>query len=282
MLTVTPMSASFGADITGVDLKNFTDEEFKGIYKAWLDYSVLRFRRQPLNDDELQRFSSRFGPLEEMPMGRRSEAERKLIPNRYVTVISNILKDDKPIGGLGNSEANWHSDMTYIEVPPPASILLGVEIPANGGNTHFANQYAALESLPDSLRKRIQSLKIKHDAAHTSIGRLRYGFEPFDDPRDAPGAIHPIIRTHNESGREALYLGRREWAYIDGLPLGTSESLLDELWAHAAKPENTLEQIWQPDDLVIWDNRCVLHRRDDFPQAQRRMMRRCQVLDAHV
>ena len=205
-------------------------------------------------------------------------AQRAKIGNRYVTSISNILVDGKPIGGLGNAEAQWHSDMTYTENPPPASILLGIEIPETGGDTYFANQYAALDALPKRLRDRIEGLTIKHDAAHTSVGQLRPGFDPFDDPRGAPGAIHPIIRTHEESGRSALYLGRRDWACIPGLSLAESETLLDELWSFAALKENVWRQQWQPYDLIIWDNRCVLHRRDAFDQSARRLMRRCQVL----
>ncbi len=239
---------------------------------------MLLLRAQDIDEAALQTFSARFGPLEEAPMGRMTEEQKAKIKNRYVTQLSNIIVDGKPIGGLGNSEASWHSDMTYVEVPPPASILLGIEIPEVGGDTYFADQYAAYESLPAQLKNRISDLTIKHDAAHTSIGKLRPGFESFDDPRDAPGAIHPIILTHDETGRQALYLGRREWAYVPGLALEESEALLDELWAFAAQPEHVFHQQWQPNDLIIWDNRRVLHRRDDFDQASRRLMKRCQVL----
>jgi len=207
-----------------------------------------------------------------------SAAQKAKIKNRYVTQLSNILVNGKPIGGLGNSEASWHSDMTYVEVPPPASVLLGVEIPENGGDTYFASQYAAYEALPPELKERAERLTIKHDAAHTSVGSLRPGFEPFDDPRDAPGAIHPIVQIHEETHRKVLYLGRREWAYIPGLELEESELVLDELWSYAALPANVWRQRWQPGDVIIWDNRSVLHRRDDFPAESRRLMKRCQVL----
>jgi taurine dioxygenase len=207
-----------------------------------------------------------------------SEAERQKLQDRYVTVISNIKKNGKPIGGLGNSEAAWHSDMTYVENPPPASVLLGVEIPSQGGDTFFASQYAAYDAVPDNLRDRVADLAIKHDAAHNSVGGLRYGFDSFEDPRQAPGASHPILKTHEETGRPCLYLGRREFAHVPGLSLEQSESLLDELWAYAALPENVWRQHWQAGDVVVWDNRAVLHRRDGFPADARRMMRRCQVL----
>ena len=278
MLEVSPVSHGFVAQINNVEVGNLSDAEFEEIYSAWLDHGVLRIRAQALDEDGLQRFSARFGPLEEIPTGRMSVAQKAKIKNRYVTQLSNILVDGKPIGGLGNSEASWHSDMTYIQVPPPASILLAVEVPQTGGDTYFSNQYAAYDALPSDLKARVQTLNIKHDAAHTSVGSLRPGFEPFDDPRDAPGAIHSIIQTHDETGRKVLYLGRREWAFIPGLELQESERLLDELWSYAVLPENVWRQEWQPGDVVIWDNRCVLHRRDDFPPESRRLMKRCQVL----
>ncbi|MCZ6643174.1 MAG: TauD/TfdA family dioxygenase [Gammaproteobacteria bacterium] len=282
MAQITPINPTFVADVSDVDLRNITEEAFSQIYRAWLEFGVLRLRKQSLNEDELQVFSARFGPLEEIPMGRLPEAARQKIKNRYVTQLSNIIVDGKPIGGLGNAEAAWHSDMTYVENTPPASVLLGVEIPEHGGDTYFADQNAAHEAIPDQLRHRVEDLTIKHDAAHTSVGRLRPGFEAFEDPREAPGAVHPIVRTHDETGKHALYLGRREWAYVPGLSLEDSEALLDELWSYAALEENVWQQQWQPDDLIIWDNRRVLHRRDDFDQNARRLMKRCQVLSRHA
>ncbi len=278
MIQITPINPTFVAEIEGIDVRHITADEFSQIYQAWLDFGVLRLRQQPLNEDDLQTFSTRFGPLEEIPMGRLSEEARKKIKNRYVTQLSNIIVNGKPIGGLGNAEAAWHSDMTYIEVPPPASVLLGVEVPEHGGDTYFADQNAAYEAMPAALQRRANELTIKHDAAHTSVGSLRAGFESFEDPREAPGAVHPITRTHEETGKRAMYLGRREWAYIPGLSLQDSEAVLDELWSYAVIEKNVWRQQWLPDDLIIWDNRRVLHRRDDFDPAARRLMKRCQVL----
>ena len=281
-MNVIPLTPSFVAEIQEIQLDRITDSEFERLYAAWLQYGVLRIRNQDLDDEQLQAFSQRFGPLEEAPFGRMPEAEKAKIKNRFVTTLSNIKVDGKPIGGLGNDEATWHSDMTYSETPPPASLLLGIEIPDQGGDTHFADQRAALAALPAALRQRIESLSVKHNAAHTSVGKLRPGFEAFDDPRDAPGAIHPMIKTHNETGKPALYLGRREWAYIPGMTVTESDDLLDALWAYVAIKENTWTQHWQPFDLIIWDNRCVMHRRDGFDQNSRRYMRRCQVLPRHA
>ena len=277
-MKLTPLSKAFGAEITGVDLSSLGDSLFEDIYAALLDFGVLRFRAQALTKEGLQNFSQRFGPLEEIPLGQLSEGQRAKIENRYVTKISNILVDGKPIGGLGDSEASWHSDMTYVERPPPASVLLGVEIPPVGGDTFFADQREALAVLPDSLRARIATLTIKHDAAHDSVGMLRPGFDAFDDPRDAPGAEHAIILKHDETGDECLYLGRRDWAYIPGLSLQDSEALLDELWRYAVPAHAVVEQNWLPGDVIIWDNRRCLHRRSSIDPSHRRLLLRCQVL----
>ena len=277
-MQVIPITGTFGADITGVRLGSLSDAWFEDIYGAWLEYGVLRFRGQSLTKDDLQAFSHRFGPLEEMPLGRLSATQKAKIDNRYVTPISNIVVDGKPIGGLGDAEASWHSDMTYVESPPPASVLLGVEIPPVGGDTFFADQREALATLPDSLRARINDLTIKHDAAHDSVGLLRPGFEAFDDPRDAPGAEHAIILNHDETGDECLYLGRRDWAYIPGLSLEDSEALLDELWRYAIPGHAVVEQNWLPGDVIVWDNRRCLHRRSSIDPSHRRLLWRCQVL----
>ena len=151
--------------------------------------------------------------------------------------------------------------MTYMENPPPASVLLGVEIPEQGGDTYFADQNAALNALPEELRQRVRGLTIKHDAAHTSVGSLRAGFETSKTQEMPQARCNPIVITHQETGKRALYLGRRDWAYIPGLSLKESETLLDELWSYAALDANVWRQTWLQHDLIIWDNRRVLHRR---------------------
>lgn len=278
-MRIVHLSDHTGADVLDVDIRALSDTDFERIRQVWLERCVIRLRGQPLDVHELQRFSARFGPLEEMPQyARLSEEARQRIANKYVTVISNIKVDGKPIGGLGNAEANWHSDMTYNPVPPTASVLLGEEVPPSGGDTHFVNQVAAYEAMPDAMKQRLQQVHIKHDAAHTSVGDLRSTYAQPSSPMDAPGAVHPAVITHPETGRKALFLGRRDWAYIPGLPLDESEALLDEIWSYAAPPELVWTQQWQVGDLIVWDNRSTLHRRDGFDGSQRRLMRRCQVL----
>ena len=269
--------ASFGADIVDVDTSTVGDAEFSDIYAAWLDRAVLRIRGQSLDDDALMRFARRFGPLEYAPMGWITKEELAEVPNPYLATISNIVVDGRPIGGLGAAEAAWHTDMSYIEHPPTASILYAVEVPEEGGVTHFCNMIGALRSLPSDLEQRARGSRLKHDAAHDSVGKLRRGHHDVDDPRDAPGAWHPMILCHPETGIDALYLGRRQDAYVEGLPLEESEAFLDAVWRYVALEGDTWTQEWEVGDVLIWDNRSVMHRRAAFDPSDRRLMRRAQV-----
>lgn len=269
--------ASFGADIVDVDVSSVGDAEFLEIHAAWLDRAVLRIRGQRLDDDALMRFARLFGPLEYRPMGWITREERERIPSPYLATISNIVVDGSPIGGLGAAEAAWHTDMSYIEQPPTASILYAVEVPEEGGATHFCNMVGALQSLPPDLEHRARGARLKHDAAHDSVGTLRRGHHDVDDPRDAPGACHPMVLRHPETGVEALYLGRRQDAYVEGLPLEESEAFLDAVWRHVALEGDVWTQEWEVGDVLVWDNRSVMHRRAAFDPTARRLMRRAQV-----
>lgn len=240
MVEVAPTGARLGADIVGIDLRRVDDRTFDLIHKAWLDHQVLRFRGQQLDDDVLAEFSSRFGELDLAPVGRGGKPFQ---PNRpEVTVISNIVVDGEAIGGLGAGEAEWHTDMSYNEIPPDASLLYGIEVPEGHGDTWFCNMYAAFEALPEELRRRIASLRCKHDSTRNSAGGLRAGYAESYAPEEQPGAVHPLIRTHPETGRRALFLGRRRNAYVMGMPIEDGNRLLDGLWAHATKPEFTWER----------------------------------------
>jgi taurine dioxygenase len=195
----------------------------------------------------------------------------------YVNIISNVKIDGQPIGGLGNDEARWHTDMSYNDIPPMASVLYGLEVPPAGGNTSFANMYAAYATLDEDTKRAIAGLACIHDAARNSAGELRRGFADVTDPREAVGARHPLVRTHPVTRRKSLFLGRRRNACVPGLSLTASEALLDRLWAHATQPGLCWTQVWRAGDVVIWDNRCVLHRRDAFDDHCRRVMHRTQI-----
>lgn len=277
-ITVHPVSGSLGAEIGGVDLsKPLDDETVRTIEDAWMEHLVLLIRDQSIDDAQLVAFSGRFGVLHGAPIG--SDPGGKVSTDEYdeITVISNVVEDGRPIGGLGNLESDWHTDMSSYDEPPAASILYSLEIPPAGGDTSFCNMYRAYETLPDEIKARVRGLKAIHDATLTSAGGLRHGFEPVTDVTKTPGAQHPILRTHPVTGRTALFLGRRTNAYIPGLSVDESEALLDSLWANATKPENAWTHTWKVGDLLMWDNRCAMHRRDEFDDSARRIMHRTQI-----
>ena len=173
-LQVVPTGAALGADIAGLDLNHDLDAAtFQQIYRAWNDHLVLRFRGQTLDDDALVAFSRRFGDLDDAPIRAAKDAYHRSHPK--ITVVSNVLENGQPLGGLGNSELVWHQDMSYNDLPPKASLLYGIEVTATGGETYFYNLYKAYETLPDDLRRRIEGLSAKHDATRNSSGALRAG-----------------------------------------------------------------------------------------------------------
>lgn len=275
-IEVMPTGAALGAEIRGIDLRHVDAGQFEAIHRAWLDHSVLLFRGQSLSPDELIAFSRLFGELDWAPIQENGRRFVEGKPELYI--VSNVIgPDGQPIGSLGAGEAAWHTDMSYLPKPPKASMLCALEIPPSGGDTHFASMYAAYELLPAALRSRAQGLMVKHDGTYNSGGYLRAGVTPTDDPRKAPGHLHPLVCRHPETGRSMLYLGRRRMAYIDGLSLDESEALLDELWSYATRPEICWTNHWRVGDLVLWDNRCTMHRRDPFDPNSRRVMHRTQV-----
>ena len=272
---IRPLSANIGADVTGVDLSQPLDEErFRLIEDAWLAHVVLRFRNQRLSDAQLIAFSRWFGELDE---ARLDDYKPFVDAHPEIMVISNVVEEGRAIGKLGSYEAEWHSDIDYVEKPPKGSLLYALELPPYGGNTGFANMYVAYETLPRDLRFAIDGKLCKHDATHNSAGVLRAGCREYEDVREVPGPLHPLVRTHPQTERKALYLGRRKNAYIDGLPVEESEHILDTLWAHATQPSLTWTQEWNLGDLVMWDNRCGMHRRDAFDPSQRRVLHRTQI-----
>ena len=271
---VVPMPAMLGAEVRCGDLRKLDDAGIAALRAAWLDNLVIVVRGQTLSDPELIAFGRRLGELDLAPLAKTGNEKARA--HEEVIVVSNVMEDGKPIGVLRDAEVVWHSDNSYRDVPLSFSALYALEIPPTGGNTGFANMYRALETLPADLRRRIEKLTIKHDMTYNSAGDLREGFKPVDDVRDAPGPSHPIVRTHAETGYNALYLGRRPNAYIDGLTVDESERFLEALWAHATQPQFTWHHQWRVGDLLMWDNRCVMHYRAPFDGGARRVMHRIQ------
>jgi taurine dioxygenase len=275
-ISVTPLAPALGADISLVDLHApLDDATLAEVKAAWAEHLVLRFRGQPLSDPQLLAFSRLLGPLD--PPGPNPYGKPFLEDFPEINVISNVKVGGAPIGNLGDGEAVWHCDMTYVDQPPRAALLHALEIPPSGGDTFWSNMYLAYETLPAALKQRIAGLRAIHDATYNSAGMMRKGMKEVTDPREAPGAQHPLVILHPDTGRAALFLGRRRNSSIVGLELAESDALLDELWAHATQPEFTFKQVWRQHDLILWDNRCTLHRRDSFDPSARRVMHRTQI-----
>ena len=275
-MRIIPIGEMIAADIQDANLSQPLDDvSIAAITKAWNENLVLRFRNQHLSDADLIRFSSYFGELD--PPGPNPYGVTFLPEFPEINVISNV-KDDTgvPIGNLGDGEAVWHADMTYIDNPPEAGILYALEVPVGQGDTYFANMVAAYNDLPSDLRVAIEGKTLIHDAAHNSAGMLRKGYEEITDIKLTPGARHPLA-YEDQHGRVSLFLGRRPHAYIVGLEESDSDSLLDALWAHATRPKYSWHNEWQKGDLVMWQNRMVMHRRDAFDPSTRRVMHRTQL-----
>ena len=275
-MQIIPIGEMIAADIQDANLSQPLDDvSIAAIAEAWNENLVLRFRDQHLSDADLIRFSSYFGELD--PPGPNPYGVTFLPEFPEINVISNV-KDEVgvPIGNLGDGEAVWHADMTYIDNPPEAGILYALEAPVGQGDTYFANMVAAYNDLPSDLRVAIEGKTLIHDAAHNSAGMLRKGYEEITDVKLTPGARHPLA-YQDQHGRVSLFLGRRPHAYIVGMEESDSDSLLDALWAHATRPKYSWHNEWQKGDLVMWQNRMVMHRRDAFDPSTRRVMHRTQL-----
>ena len=275
-LSIKNLNAALGAEISGIDAsKAVAPADVAAIEGAWRDRLVVVFRGQKLTDPQLIAFSRNFGELD--PPGPNPYGEPFNKQHPELNVISNVVENGKPIGNLGDGEAVWHADMTYVEVPPKAAMLHSLEIPPTGGNTYFANMFAAYDALPAALKQAAAGKVAVHDASTNSAGMLRKGYKPVTDVRQVAGAHHPLVRTEPGTGRKALFLGRRPNSYVLGLEVADSEALLDALWAHASRPQFAMCHEWQVGDLLMWNNLSVLHRRDPFDPKSRRIMHRSQV-----
>jgi taurine dioxygenase len=277
-MQIKDLDAALGAEVVGIELaKPLAQTEVEAIESAWRERLVVVFRGQDLSDPELMAFSKNFGELD--PPGPNPYGEPFNKEHPEINIISNVVENGRPIGSLGDGEAVWHADMTYVDVPPKAAVLHALEVPPPeaGGNTYFANMFAAYETLPEELKQAAQGKIAVHDASRNSAGALRKGYRPVTDVREAVGAHHPLIRTDPTSGRKALFLGRRPNAYVLGLEVTQSEALLDALWRHATQPGFAMCHRWQLGDVLMWNNLAVLHRRDPFDPKTRRVMHRSQI-----
>lgn len=270
---IKPLDAALGAEVIGLDLNQpLSAEDFQRIHRAHLDHHVVVFRDQRISPAQQIAFSRRFGPLQIHVLH-----QFQLARHPEILIVSNVLKDGKPIG-LGDAGHFWHSDLSYKETPSLGSLLHAIELPAEGGDTLFANMHAAYDGLPDATKRQLEGLT----AEHTYLARYaelqkRSPWRPnltAEQIAQVKPVVHPVVRTHPETGRKALFVSEHFTTRIVGLPDDESRALLDELFAHSVKPAYVYRHQWREHDLVFWDNRSLLHLAAGTPDALRRVMYR--------
>ncbi|UFQ95857.1 TauD/TfdA dioxygenase family protein [Pseudomonas wenzhouensis] len=270
---IRPFDAPLGAEIIGLDLtRPLSDEDFARIHRAHLDHALLVFRDQRITPEQQIAFSRRFGPLQIHVL------RQFLLSNHSeIFIISNIIENGQPIG-LGDAGKFWHSDLSYKELPSLGSMLLAQELPEEGGDTLFASQQLAYETLPAALRQAIDGKR----AAHSYTAR--YADQVFAGVHrptlteaqlaEVKAVVHPVVRTHPETGRKGLFVNENFTTHILDVPEDESRQILAELYAHSARPEFIYRHQWQPHDLVFWDNRALIHLATGCPSQLRRRMHR--------
>jgi taurine dioxygenase len=276
MINVVPTGKALGAEIRGADLSKPLDpEDVRTMLDAWSEHLVLLIRGQFITDLELISFSRCFGDLDPCPPNATGKQYSKEHPE--LAIVSNVQVAGEPLGSLGDGELRWHTDMSNHPVPPKASILHALEVSSEGGETEFCNMYAATLDLPEHLRIAIEGKWAHQDGTYDSAGAPHRAVEVSGVRKEPPSAKHPLMRLHPVTARPVLYLGRRPNQFIVGMDPDDSEELLDALWAHANQPKYTWAHEWAIGDVIIWDNRCAMHRRNAFPGEARRTMHRTQV-----
>ena len=244
-----------GAEITGLDLARPLAPALKdAILAAFLQHHVLVFRGQSLDRAQQLAFTLEFGELEDH-VGRLQDADRYTI----VHTVSNLDRDGRPSRAMTRGgNYHWHTDKSYHAAPSLMTLLHAVELPAEGGDTQFANTALAYAALPEATRTRLAGLRAVHSWA---ASRRRSGSPPPSEAemRERPPVEHPLVRTHPDTGAKALYIGNHA-AHVVGLAPEESDALLEELLAHATEPRFVFTHRWRAGDLVLWDNRCLLHR----------------------
>lgn len=275
-MEVVPLSGAIGAEIRGVDPRTPLDAEtVRELRAAWREHVVLLIRAPGMDLGAQAAFAAAFGEVgrHSRPAGIRNEPA-EVGPN--VMLVSNIRENGKPIGSIPDGEMMFHSDTPYVERPHKATVLHAVEIPSRGGDTLFSNGYKAAETLPAGVKRRLAGRRAMHVFEYgATVKSKRF------DRSAAPHFAHPVFRRHPETGRSALYVSELMTEEIVGLPERESRELLEFLFAHQRRPEFVHRHAWRPGDLLLWDNRCSVHARADFPKEERRLLRRLTILDEH-
>tara|TARA_Y100001934_G_scaffold261522_1_gene334986 strand:- start:2912 stop:3772 length:861 start_codon:yes stop_codon:yes gene_type:complete len=270
-LNLKKLDAPLGGEINGLDLtKMLSTDTVDAVLQAWYDNQVLVFRDQDLTPQQLVDFTAQLGEPGRPRMP--PQTVRDIIPDLppEIMIVSNVRVNGKPLGLAHDGEMWFHSDMCYAEIPHTATLLHAVDLPSEGGNTMFADMYAAYDKLKLATRDRLESCKALqvHDYKRTE----RPGVDL--DLSKIGNFAHPVFVTHPETGKKALYVNRLMTARIEGFDRQESDALLEELFAVGEDPAIIYEHVWRPGDLVMWDNRCITHARTDFPHEERRLLRR--------
>jgi taurine dioxygenase len=262
-LEIRPLSDALGAEIVGIDVNRLVEEDFRKIHRAHLDHCVIVLRDQHLTPEQHIAFSRRFGELDYQVLDQYS-----LPGYREILVLTNKTVDGKPLG-LADGGRRWHTDMSYNDIPPLGSLLYGLEVPPEGGDTKFANMYAAYNALPAATKKRIEGLRGVHDyvrhykRADALSGGQRAKLTETQTASLKP-AVHPIVRTHPETGKKALYVDEGHTVGIEGMSEAEAKPLLRDLFEHAIQPQFVYSHRWRQFDVVFWDNRCLMHQAQPY------------------
>lgn len=276
-LNLRPLSDAIGAEVLDIDFSQPLDTATaEALYAAWLDHLILLFRSQDLSQEQLVAATEMFGEVGDLarPEEYRPKGQQDLHPK--VMLISNIREDGVPIGALPDGEMMFHHDMMHAAEPHKGTLLYAREIPSVGGNTLFANLYAAYDALPDEVRSPLEG---KRSFCSYRLGSVQKG----DDVGvpEVRESHHPIFRTHSDTGRKAVYVNRLMTVGVDGMASDEAAPLLDQIFDLAEDERFHYEHVWQPGDIMLWDNRCTMHARTDFP-PERRLFWRTTVLGHEV
>jgi taurine dioxygenase len=265
-MRVEPIAGALGAEISGVDLaKDLPEASVADIRRAWLDHLVLFFRDQDLPPARFLAFARRFGEPIEYPFVKGLDDFPEIIP------VLKLEHEKINFGGI------WHSDTTYLDVPPMASMLVAREVPEAGGDTEFANMYLAYETLSDGLKRVLDGLLAINSSAAADVSRTREDRlkdSARADARKEYVAAHPVVRVHPETGRRALYVNVAHTVRFDGMTEEESRPLLQFLFRHQVRPEFTCRFHWRPGSLAVWDNRCAQHNAINDYQGHKRLLHR--------
>ena len=268
---IRPFDAPVGAEVIGLDLdRPLPDADFARIHRAHLDHHVLVFREQRITPAEQIAFSRRFGPLQIHVL-----RQFQLPGHPEILRISNILENGQPIG-LGDAGHFWHSDLSYKEKPSLGSMLHAQELPSEGGDTLFANMHTAWDTLPGDLQQEVEGLRAEHTyLARYAELQAKSPWRPNLTPEqiaEVKPVVHPVVRTHPETGRKALFVSEHFTTRIVDVPPEKSQALLQRLFAHSVRPEHVYRHQWQPHDMVFWDNRSLMHLAAGTPDQLRRLL----------